>query len=417
MSANPVTSAGKLHLLDLGHLKERFGGKWPRMASHVETFFEAAIRRSLGPGDTFSRMGELSYIVLFRELSAEEAQLKCQTISEEVCERLFGQQGTQVTLRNLVANVSIASLPPGIEAHGMLDALLEREGKETIVSRQAPDRIVKAEVAQSERILSLRFANDSTVLHRISTAEIDYLYRPVWDAAKQVVVTYLCQPATRPVQPEATGFWTGGNDADQAALDLVLLDECALRTARLHADGFRILTALPVHFSTLTRSRFWSAYSEAHRRIPAEVVRDMASIVVGIEQGVPNIRLGQELPKLSNITRNIFCVVDDGGSAGIRFSGTGARAVGISIAPADPEVRSIERIKKLGQEAQDAGLDAFVLGLRSTSVAINAIGAGIRYLEGPIIRPASADPRHAFAQSVEYLYQSKLAAQLSTPAA
>src|ERR1700734_3613077 len=114
MNATPTNSAGKLHLLDLAQIKGKLGDKWLRMSAHVERFFETAIRHSLGPGDTYSRLDELSYVVLFRGLSPIEAQLKCRVISEEVCQRLFGEQGMQVKLRNLVAHVDIAALPSDI---------------------------------------------------------------------------------------------------------------------------------------------------------------------------------------------------------------------------------------------------------------------------------------------------------------
>jgi hypothetical protein len=74
-SAVPSASAGKLHLLDLADLKKQMGDRWTRMADPVERFFEDAVRRNLGPGDTFMRQGELSYILLFQNLSPEEAQI------------------------------------------------------------------------------------------------------------------------------------------------------------------------------------------------------------------------------------------------------------------------------------------------------------------------------------------------------
>ena len=44
--------------------------------------------------------------------------------------------------------------------------------------------------------------------------------------------------------------------------------------------------------------------------------------------------------------------------------------------------------------------------LKSTSLALMAIHFGVRYLEGPIVHPAVADPRHGFSQRVEDLYSA-----------
>src|SRR5262249_20603744 len=69
-------SAGKIQVLDLAQLKARIGSKWSRMAEPVQRFFEAAIKRHLGPGDAFHRSAELTYLVIFRGLSQAETELK-----------------------------------------------------------------------------------------------------------------------------------------------------------------------------------------------------------------------------------------------------------------------------------------------------------------------------------------------------
>ena len=95
MSSDHTPSASKLHVLDLAALKSQMGARWARMADPMECFFEGAVRRNLGPGDTYSRQGELSYILMFRNLSPDEAQMKCRAIAEEVSEKLFGDQVKQ----------------------------------------------------------------------------------------------------------------------------------------------------------------------------------------------------------------------------------------------------------------------------------------------------------------------------------
>src|SRR5579862_7593856 len=101
--AERIASAGKVHLLDLAVLKEQLGAKWARLHPHVQSFFEAAIRRVLKPGDTFCKIDELSFLVMFRELSAMEAEFACVAIAEEVCTRLFGENKQPVVLRSIVA--------------------------------------------------------------------------------------------------------------------------------------------------------------------------------------------------------------------------------------------------------------------------------------------------------------------------
>lgn len=392
LMTGPVKSAGKLHLLDLSAIRSQMADRWERMSASIARFFESAIRRHLGPGDTFTREGELSYLLLFRELSPDEARLKCCTICEELGERLFGDEVQGASLRALVA-----ALTPGLAANDApaVDAMLERQGKETIIRiRPARDGVPAGETANEVAPPSPSPAHEPS-----AKAAPTFRWRPLWDAAKSVVITYLCQPhdaGDTAREPDA--------ESRQAALDRAILAECAAGTRRLHARGFRLLHGVPVTLDTISHSRLWAPYSRALKQVPPESSRDFAFFVTGIDSGVPNIRLTQELPKLSRLSHNIFCLLTDRGYVASRFLRTGTHAIGIALSPGDAEAVSAARISELSQQACGAGIAAFVLGLPATSLMLHALACGIRYLEGPVVRPAIGEPRYAFAQSLEDLY-------------
>lgn len=402
---NLVSSAGKIHLLDLGALKERLGPKWERMAKHVQMFFEAAIRRALKPGDTFCRFEELNYLVMFRELTAEEAELKCAAISEEVCRRLFGENGEQVSFRNLVAHVGLTTVPSGAEQNAALNTLLEQKGKEVVITS---GRDASSPAPRAERTFRLMSGGAPLGRRSIAPGEMSFIYRPIWDSVNDVVLTYLCQPTIPNLSPGSTsGFCTTEEESDQAALDLHVLRECLERTSRLRAEGLRVILAVPVHFMTVARPRSWRVYADAFRHVPQEVARDLAFIVFGIDHGVPHIRLAQELPKLSRKAFRVLCAIDRSQGANARFAKTGAHGVGTALEDGEDELQSAARIKEVAKEMQAAAIESFVLGLRSTSLTLISISSGMRYLEGPVVRPAVSDPRHGFAQNVEDLYKAK----------
>jgi hypothetical protein len=265
--------------------------------------------------------------------------------------------------------------------------MLEHKGRETII-RIRPSREAGEPQAAT--------APADPVAEKNAPA---FRWRPLWDSAKGVIITYLCQlqepgEAGREPDPETR----------QAVIDRVLLSECAAGARRLHARGFRLLHGVPVALDTISHSRLWSPYSRALQQIAPDVSRDFAFFVAGIDSGVPNIRLTQELPKLSRLSRNIFCLIADRGYVGSRFLRTGTHAIGITLSPGDCEAASMARISELSQQACGAGIAAFVLGLTATSLMLHALACGIRYLEGPVVRPAVSEPRHAFAQSLEDVY-------------
>jgi hypothetical protein len=407
-----ITAAGKIHMLDLAALKARLGNKWERMSAPVRLFFEAAIKRGLGPGDTFCHVDELSYLVMFRDLTAVQAELKCAAIAEEVCKRLFGENGEQVALRNLVGQIDMRALPRDIDRNDALNALLERHGKESIVSAD-PGRSARHAVEEiGGRIFRLTFGGDAGQ-HRVASRDIMFVYRPIWDTAKQAVLMYLCQPTlaviqNAPVRP-VYGFCLAEGEEDQSALDVLVLQECINRATRLNGAGLRVLLAVPVHFNTIARPRFWMAYAAAYRQTPPDVLRDLAFAVFGIDTGVPNIRLAQELPKLSRGIHPIICMIDHRDGAGIQFARTGAFALGMALDHCEPEKLVFEKLDALAKAAKEASAETFALGVSSTSIVLNAINSGVRFLEGTIVRPVVSDPRHAYVHGVEDLYQLSLA--------
>ncbi len=170
-----------------------------------------------------------------------------------------------------------------------------------------------------------------------------------------------------------------------------------------------MLLAIPVHFNTISRPKFWANYYTIHRQIPHDILRDLGFIVFGIDQGVPNIRLAQEIPKISRGTHHVICMTDQCDNAGTQFAKTGAYAIGMTVNAREPEKHTFERMNALTKQARDAGTESFVLGVSTTSLVLHGINSGVRYIEGPVVRPAVSDPRHAYVHSVEDLYQASLA--------
>lgn len=386
----PKSVTGKLHLLDLSEIKNRMGEKWERTAPLAERFFEGAIRRNLGPGDSFIRQGELCYILLLRDLTPEEARVKCLTICEGLGERLFGNDHAGASLRALLAPLAGAPLLTG-ESAGQLDSFLEREGSETIIAPAAPEGQSAEATAQTSA------GNEDFQL------PIRFHHRPIWDTAVNVVINYLCQNSG-PVEFPDDAPELAGQEGRQAAIDRAVLLECAVAMQAVHRRGFRLVSGVSVSLDTISYSRLWRQYSRELQKIAPGISRDFMFFVTGIDNGVPNIRLAQELPKLNRCGRGVFCLLSDRGYVGMRFARTGTHAIGIELSPGAAESVSAARIAELAQQAAGARLAAFVLGLFSTSLMLQAVSHGIRYLEGPIIRSAVPEPRFAFAQSLDDIY-------------
>lgn len=396
-----VVSAGKIHLLGLEAIRARLGDKWEKMSGLVHRYFEAAIRREMQPGDTFQHFGELSYLVLFRGASLAEAQLKCHAIAESVTKRLFGEEDQDVSVRNLTAPLDAMTLDQ-IEDCVRVNDHLEEFGQETLIHSRAG----KTEVTSAATI-RVRMSH-SGVQHQISKVRPAFVYRPLWDTAKGVVLTYICQPLPSGISAHQglSGVCLATESEDeQAELDALAFQASIRRVHMLRHSGLRVLIAVPIHFVTLARSRLWQRYRVMQDHFPTEYFRDIAFLIHGIESSIPNIRLTQELPKLTTLSRYLFCLTDNPTNMSQQFDNSGAHAVGLSIGSDRSEREWINRMSTLGREAKVSGKEAFVIGAARRSCAVNAIGAGARYIEGASVRSVVADPKHAFVHEIEDLYR------------
>lgn len=404
-------SAGKIAVLDMEGIKNRLGPKWDRLSGLVQAFFEAAIKRSMKPGDVFFEVSGLAYVIVYRDLSLAEAQLKCAALAQEVCAHLFGEEGLDMAVRSVVGQVDRQMLLNYKSLESAIDDSLERYGGEKIVS--LADLHKGAEIPTTQSGIEISFSRQRHTPLRCSIEQLSFAYRPIWDCTTNVILTYLCQPIPPGSLGRALGTSAGfcmvsSGDEHRALFDQAVLLHCAQYLETLRRSGARLLLAVPLHFTTLARSRAWAQFNDAYRSIPQEILRDMVFVVTELE-GVPNIRLVQELPKLIG-ARYLFCVIERDGATAVRGAGVGIHALGFDLPKTPPdETEMLGHIKSLAADARQNGYESFALGVGSTSRALNAMAAGVRYLEGSAIHPMVSDPRYAFVHELEDLYFQRTA--------
>src|ERR1700679_2231536 len=183
----PVPIAGgKIQVLDLHVIQNRLGRKWQRMSALVHKYFEAAIKSELGPNDAFCSRGELEYLVTFHNTPLAEARLKCVAISQFACERLFSKDGEDLVVRTLTAPIDDTDFNSPAE-QSLVDRLLEERGEESLCTRNGekpktpPRRMIGVSLGDQRR-------------HQISADRMPFVFRPVWDSERQVLISYLAQP-------------------------------------------------------------------------------------------------------------------------------------------------------------------------------------------------------------------------------
>lgn len=401
------TAAGKIQMMGMDAVESRLGSKWERMSELVHRYFEAAIRRELGPGDTFCHYGPSIYLLLFRNVSIAEAQLKCRAIAEEVCRKLFGDD-EDISVRNLILSVDDHDISSST-GRERLNELLERDGRASTFRKNDPGQEIK-------KHMNVRITDRGHETYSLPLTNTAFKYRPLWDTTRAAILTYICQPVPQSGPCEVSGIFEAvGNtiqieEQERLHLDRILLAECAKRSQILRESGNRALLLSPLHFSTLSIPRLWKQYSDDRNSLPAAAIADIGFLVHGIGADTPNIRLIAELPKLSVSSRHVYCLAEKVKGVADQFRNTGIRAVGTVIMHNAHGRELNGRLDVLGHEARLGGVDAFALGVTNRSLAVNAIGFGMRWLEGGAISSAVTQPKFSFVHRAEDLYHPELTA-------
>ena len=386
----------QIRVFDLQVFKARLSEKWERVGAFVHKSFENAIRKHLSLSDAALHYDELTYLVVFRDATFDTAQLKSAAILTEVVALCFGEQWESGTYEDLVHRVDPHSVPMSVTSQ----AAFAKE------KSAAPPPL---DVTSAPDTGSLQFEDQPWQRPN------SFLYRPLWDAARNVVLHYLCQPQRENPTPQGSGADAGARHSAGAIgpePDFVALQECVSRIEKLRREGFRVVIGAQIHFETLSDSSRWRRCAAVLNQVPRTVLDDLGFVVIGIDDGVPSSRLQTVLTKLGKTSRSIYCVVQDSVNAGLRFAGTGTHALGIVMRSAKGSERSqIEKARTLASEAADHNMEAFILNATTPSLALNAIASGIRYVAGDVICPPTADPRYAFVREIEDLYRDKFKRQ------
>lgn len=377
-------SAGKLQLLNLDEIKRDAGDRWEQIADKARVIAEQVIRHRLAPSDVVAPYDDHSFIVLFAELTEEQARLKAAAIAREVRERLLGELGVKDHgwVKAFVTDVeTLQSASAGVSSD------------EVILSW---NRVFDAEEDCAPPLPGAQ-AIDAELQSRLG--EVGISYRPTLMTAKGVIGIYaphiLRLDALNRILTGAAAF--PHNDAavtfemDKAAAKRAV-DQVRGALKAGHRTGLLHITlhtsSLVTHSSGLIIDMF--------RALPPEFRR---FFIIGINTqtpGVPQTKLWEALPAVQPFCRSVTVQVTTEFSDFDRLARAKVSAVGIDLEEADigdvTPTSLTREILPLAKHAAKAGLNSYLYGIKRREIARAAKEAGFTYLNGPIIAANTAQP-------------------------
>ncbi len=396
--AGTSVHAGKVNLIGLERIKQRFGPEWERIADRAARIARNAIERHLAPGDIFTDVRGMTFVIVFATLDLDRAQLKCRLIAHEIAKALLGEDGAaDLDVKTAVARVdgSIGfSSVPSLEDLLALPAFAAAEHAAEDGPKIDCDELIMVPVTPPAAELPKAAVRSSDPL-----AGLQFAWRPSWWTAQNVISAYRCVgllPTSDigEVYGEADLAVEGDINA-RAKLDFAALAHVLAEIERISTEKFKVLVGVNVDFETL-------APTVRRRQFTKEIIDHLnpeskglfVINLVGIPRGAPASRLVEMIGPLRQHCRAITARLDIDVTDFSAFKGIGVASVGCDIAnSAGTELQIMQRMSRFARAADKIGVAAHIDGVRTLSLLAAAVGAGFRYIDGDVVAKLVSRPR------------------------
>lgn len=391
--------SGRLNMVGLQNIRAMIGDDWPRIAARAQDIALRAIQKSCGPDDIYSRYDELAFIILFGNLTPEQAQLRCHEISEEIGRKLLGERfsAEACEVSTAVVESDGSLLFSASTKADLLGRLLQQDEADDVPAAE-PDSAEEAEISFP------------TMDAAGALASIRLRYRPMWNVRHKAIANYLALP-------EASVYGRVQSDGMlrieyDSILTPVEFDSHVARSALAAfgpsvAQGQRVLMSWPVHFETLATRKSRQDYLEVYRTVPDALRQLLILELEGLPEGVPQSRLLDVTTAIRPICRRFVFRVAPELRNFSALAGMGTDGVGLNLAgsPTD-DTRRIATLNAFAVEAAKVRLRCYVHGLSSRAQALAALVAGFEWIDGEAVEKTLDLPGPMMRFDLDDLYRA-----------
>jgi hypothetical protein len=408
--------AGRVNVIGLKKVKERFGAEWDRFATRADRIARNTIERHLTPGDMYTGMQGFAYIMVFAQLSQDQAKVKSRLIADEIARSLLGEgDGALIEVKTAVAKIDGGIAFKEVSLTDALATALGGDKDLELVDEPAPRAPATPVAAPDGQWESLPAAPRKTKPPRAAHADLlddlRFVYRPMWDQSRSVVSAYYCVaqvPLADVGDARGDAETMIGDGGERPRLDHLTEQRVVADLADLAREGRQLFIVLPVHFETLSAQARRREYLRVLREQTTEETRKLLVIeIVGVPQGVPQTRLIDLLGPLKTLCRRVVLRLPLETADFTNIKGSGAEAIGADVTGrADAEFVLMQHMNRFARATAKAEFPCYIHGLRSISLVAGALGAGFGYIDGDAVASPIAHPRGVVEFRLADLYRS-----------
>lgn len=377
-------SSGKTQFINLEQIKADFGDRWETVAAKARQITDQVIRRRVSPTDVVAPMDDDSYLILFAELTEEQARLKIAAIARAIQERLIGE--LELSERHQV-KAYVVDIAEVIHQRGGVPAIAELSqilsGGEDVAP---PTRATGADAEIQRRI-----------------GEVGLTYQPVWMVNKGVVPIFQVRTmrldASDQIQTGAAAY------PHQDAVVCFEIDREVLLRAlhdlrRLLQGQGRAILSVPLRLQSLL-DQGGARLIDLCRALPPEARQYLVIEFADLGTAAVLARLGEGMAAVQPFCRAVTARLPLGFTQFEPLVRHRITRVGFDLDDGRDPLAAYGQIEtlmpRLAHAAHAHRIATHLQGIIGTGLARLARDAGFDYLSGPAIAKETLRPTGAYA--------------------
>ena len=283
-------SAGHIKLVGLNEVRDALGSRWPALATRAMATAEAVIKRRCDKEDSYSQVDDISFLICFGALDAQEATFRAAMIGREIRDRLIGQSGDPDTaqVRSIAASVSFPW----------------QEGQPTAIRDAALLAGLDSQLQQIEK--DARQTLDAVLLD--ARCELETIHSR---NAGEMVATWVCLPEALERKLLCAFAILPRGETEAFDLDGLLLGLAAKQAITGLARGASQPLLVPVGFDVFNSRPATERFTTLCRKLDKRVTKQLVFVLSGLSEGLPRSYLFECVNRLRPFCSGVGFQADD----------------------------------------------------------------------------------------------------------
>lgn len=391
---------GHLHTIRIEDLIVHRYSEHEALFKKAEKVTREIIESELRDGEGMRPLGRGAFQVFLPKLTPEAGSLRCSVIAERVAREIRGFNPTSQTLES--EKESRPQAPSGPRRIPSAASEGVDAGGHHIAGTRA-----LAMMAEAASIEEIRLSEKE----RETLATLKMSFHPVWYTKNNLITGYYCQlnHDGRRIGPADIRDLLEQSSIDVAAakLDATLYRHAAEAVQYLLKEGLKALLIVPVHFSTVDRLRFMSSLLEAGGTLPEAARELLVFELIDLPHDLSRFRMREPVGYLRPRSRAMIARTGFELADLEMFKELGFHGVSVDVGSYDwKEARLLKGFERFVEDTESDRLQSFVHGISSKSLAVAAVAAGFRYMDGEAISESVDHPKRIRPYEIDMLYEA-----------